>query len=170
MSGASIDCDGNYSQLSGKSTSVPLLARRTLLADTSRRMTTAIARAQLVDVSLTRCYHCVTRCVRRAFLLGEGEHNRREWLENRFEELAGNKLVDYTGRLFREGKVSISADLAGIFQRLGYRAQSWQIQIEKLRGDRLLGRFFAASRAKLREIRERLGVRRLVNLKGCPIR
>ena len=48
----------------------------------------AIARAQLVDVSLTRWYHCVTRCVRRAFLLGEGDHNRKEWLENRLEELA----------------------------------------------------------------------------------
>ena len=130
----------------------------------------AIARAQLVDLSLTRWYHCVTRCVRRAFLLGEGDHNRKEWLENRLEELAGIKLVDYTGRLFREGKASISADLAGVFERLGCSAQSWQIQIEKLRGDRLLGRFFAACRATLREIGERLGVRRLVNLRGCPIR
>ena len=49
----------------------------------------AIARAQLVDVALTRWYHCVTRCVRRAFLLGEGDHNRKQWLENRLEELAG---------------------------------------------------------------------------------
>ena len=130
----------------------------------------AIARAQLVDVSLTRWYHCVTRCVRRAFLLGEGDHNRREWLENRLEELAGIKLVDYASRLFREGKASISADLAGVFERLGCSARNWQIQIEKLRGDRLLGRFFAASRAKLREIGERLGGRRLVNLRGCPIR
>ena len=48
----------------------------------------AIARPQLVDTSLTRWYHCVTRCVRKAFLLGEGENNRREWLENRLEELA----------------------------------------------------------------------------------
>ena len=48
----------------------------------------AIARAQLVDLSLTRWYHCVTSCVRRAFLLGEGDHNRKEWLENRLEELA----------------------------------------------------------------------------------
>ena len=31
-----------------------------------------MARAQLVDVSLARWYHCVTRCVRRAFLTGRG--------------------------------------------------------------------------------------------------
>ncbi len=60
------------------------------------------------------------------------------------------KLVDYTGRLFREGKASISAELAGIFERLGCNTQSWQIQIETLCGDRLLGRFFAASRTRKR--------------------
>ena len=80
------------------------------------------------------------------------------------------KLVDYTGRLFRQGKASISAELAGIFDRLGCSAQSWQIQFEKLRGARLLGRFFATNRAKLRQIAEHLGVSRLVNLRGCPIR
>ena len=52
--------------------------------------TMTIARKELVDVSVTRWYHCVTRCVRRAFLLGEG--------------LLDLLLVDYTGRLFREGK------------------------------------------------------------------
>jgi hypothetical protein len=30
-------------------------------------------RRQLVDVSVTRYYHCISRCVRRAFLFGEGE-------------------------------------------------------------------------------------------------
>jgi hypothetical protein len=52
-----------------------------------------MARAQLVDVSLARWYHCVTRCVRRAFLLGEGDYNRKEWLENRLEELADIRHV-----------------------------------------------------------------------------
>ena len=47
-----------------------------------------MARAQLVDVTLTRWYHCVTRCVRRACLLGNGDHNRKEWIEKRLEELA----------------------------------------------------------------------------------
>jgi hypothetical protein len=31
------------------------------------------------------------------------------------------------------------------------------------------GRFFASTRATLREIGERLGVRRLVNPAGCPV-
>src|SRR5262249_43329148 len=48
----------------------------------------AIARAHLVDVSLTRWYHCVTRCVRRAFLLAEGEFDRKEWIDRRLQELA----------------------------------------------------------------------------------
>jgi hypothetical protein len=80
------------------------------------------------------------------------------------------KLVDYTGRLVREGKASISAELAGIFERLNLSAQSWQNRIEKLGGDRLLCRFFASTRARLRDIAERIGVRHLVNLRGCPVR
>jgi hypothetical protein len=41
---------------------------------------------------------------------------------------------------------------------------------KRLKDSRLLGRFFAASRAKLHEIGERLSVRHMVNLTGCPIR
>jgi hypothetical protein len=48
----------------------------------------AIARTQLVDLSVTRWYHCVTRCVRRAFLLGDRRHDRKKWIEYRLEELA----------------------------------------------------------------------------------
>ena len=99
-----------------------------------------------------------------------GLDSTREGMMQGFSLGSYVKLVDYTGRLFRQGKASISAELAGIFERLGCSAQSWQSRLEKLRGDRLLGRFFAASRAKLREIGERLGVRHLVNLTGCPIR
>ncbi len=48
----------------------------------------AIAGAHLVDPSVTRWYHCITRCVRRAFLLGEGPNDRKVWIEKRLEELA----------------------------------------------------------------------------------
>jgi hypothetical protein len=246
----------------------------------------AIARSKLVDVSVARWYHCVSRCVRKAFLLGEEDGNRTMWIENRLEALSEvfavavggfslmdnhlhvllrldpavartwsddevvrrwgrlfpprdksrqpiplpeqwiqerlddaqwiaktrerlqslswfmkclkeplsrlanrqdktrgaskawrssmtnrcSNLVEYTGRLFRQGKASISEELAGIFERLGSCAQNWQTGMERLCGDRLLDRFIAASAMKLREIAERLGVRRLVNLVGCPIR
>jgi len=58
-------------------------------------------------------------------------------------------LVEYTGRLFREGKAVISAELDGIFERLGSNAENWQARLQKLSAGRLLGRFFAASRARL---------------------
>ena len=76
-------------------------------------------------------------------------------------------LVDYTGRLFRDGKAMISQGIAGIFERLGTDADTWQARIQKLNGGRLLGRFFAASRERLREVSQRLGLRRAVNLGGC---
>ena len=43
-----------------------------------------IARAHLVDASVTRWYHCV----RRAFLLGEGTLDRKSCIEHRLQELA----------------------------------------------------------------------------------
>ena len=48
----------------------------------------AISRAHLVDPAVTRCYHCLTRCVRRALLLGEGVFDRKVWIENRLRELS----------------------------------------------------------------------------------
>jgi REP element-mobilizing transposase RayT len=79
-------------------------------------------------------------------------------------------LVDYTGRLFREGKAVISAELTGILGRLGSNAERWWSRIEKLSEGRLLGRFFAASRARLREVARGLGVHHLANLGGCLAR
>jgi hypothetical protein len=46
-----------------------------------------IARSRQIDVFVTRWYRCVTRCVRRAFLLGDGTSDRKEWIEKRIEEL-----------------------------------------------------------------------------------
>jgi hypothetical protein len=77
-------------------------------------------------------------------------------------------LADYTRRLFRTGKATISAELAEIFDRLGSSAESWRARLEKLRTRRLFGRFFAAGREKLRAAAARLNVRRVRNLAGCP--
>jgi hypothetical protein len=47
------------------------------------------ARSQLVDVNVTRYYHCISRCVRRAFLCGEGFEHRKQWIEDRLQTLSG---------------------------------------------------------------------------------
>ena len=76
-------------------------------------------------------------------------------------------LVDYTGWLFREGKTTIPPALAGVLTGWDARPTAGP-RLERLRRGRLFGRFFAASRAKLREIAARLNVRHLVNLTSCP--
>jgi REP element-mobilizing transposase RayT len=48
-----------------------------------------ITRAHLIDPAVTRWYHCITRCVRRAFLLGEGANDRELRIDNRLKELSG---------------------------------------------------------------------------------
>jgi hypothetical protein len=78
-------------------------------------------------------------------------------------------LVDYTGRLFREGKAMISNEVAAIWDRIGTTAETWQARMKKLSGGRLFGRFFAASRQRLGEISQRLGLRRAVNLASCLV-
>jgi len=56
-----------------------------------------VARSQLVDVSVTRYYHCISRCVRRARLCGEGFEHRKQWIEGRLEKLAGCFAVSVCG-------------------------------------------------------------------------
>jgi hypothetical protein len=77
-------------------------------------------------------------------------------------------LVDFTGRLFRDGKAAISAELTTILERVGSTAERWQSRLEKLKAGRLFGRFFAASRERLREVAARMKVHHLANLDGCP--
>jgi hypothetical protein len=40
--------------------------------------------------------------------------------------------------------------VAAIFERLGTTAESWQARLEKLRKGHFFGRFFAATRQRLR--------------------
>jgi hypothetical protein len=77
-------------------------------------------------------------------------------------------LVDYTGRMFREGNTSILRQVAEVLDRMGTSAETWQVRLERLREGHFFGRFFAASRKRLREVAERLGLRRVPNLGGCP--
>ncbi|MEQ1831358.1 MAG: hypothetical protein ABL921_35760, partial [Pirellula sp.] len=73
-------------------------------------------------------------------------------------------LVEYTGRMLREGKAAISSEVADIFARLGCTPETWGVRMTKLTGGRLLGRFLAASRDRLRRLASRLKVRHLANV------
>ena len=46
----------------------------------------AIARKHLVDPDRSGCYHVVSRCVRRAFLCGDGYEHRRDWIATTMEQ------------------------------------------------------------------------------------
>ncbi len=73
-------------------------------------------------------------------------------------------LVEYTGRMLREGKAAISTEVEDIFATLGCAAQTWGLRMKKLTGSRLFGRFLAASRDRLRQLASTLKVRHLANV------
>lgn len=56
-----------------------------------------IPRRELVDVEVTRYYHCISRCVRRAFLCGDGFEHRKQWIEDRLKLLAANFAISTGG-------------------------------------------------------------------------
>ena len=60
-------------------------------------MTTA--RKEIVDPAVTRWYHCISRCVRGGYLLSEqdGLTDRKQWIEDRLEFLAGNFAIAVGG-------------------------------------------------------------------------
>jgi len=60
----------------------------------------ATARSEQVDLSVTPYYHCMTRCVRRAFLCGEDHYSgknfdhRKEWVRDRLRFLSSVFAID----------------------------------------------------------------------------
>jgi REP element-mobilizing transposase RayT len=63
----------------------------------------AYARKEIVDESVVGVYHCVSRCVRRAFLCGVDRYSgrnfdhRKIWMQDRLEELAAIFAIDIIG-------------------------------------------------------------------------
>jgi hypothetical protein len=115
------------------------------------------ARSQIVVEDQVGVYHCIARCVRRAFLCGIDPYSgrdyshRKEWILDRLRELAGLfaievcgysvmsnlTLLDWTGRELRaEKRGAIPDHLAPIVDRLGLNRSNW---VETVRG---FGRLF----------------------------
>ena len=63
----------------------------------------AFARNMIFDAAAVGAYHCIARCVRRAFLCGVDRasgrnfEHRRDWLRQRLELLAGVFGLDVLG-------------------------------------------------------------------------
>jgi len=53
-----------------------------------------IARKHLVDEALPSCFHCISRCVRRAYLCGDAAEHRRDWVRDRIRAAAASFAVD----------------------------------------------------------------------------
>lgn len=78
-------------------------------------------------------------------------------------------LIDWTSRLVRRGKASLSQDVASILDRLGTNAQVWQTTMDKLFGQRrALGVAFAFRRERLATAAAQRGRHHVANLNGCP--
>ena len=62
------------------------------------------ARRQIVVEAMVGVYHCIARCVRRAFLggmdpnTGRDYSHRKEWILDRLRELAGRLFKQAAGR------------------------------------------------------------------------
>jgi hypothetical protein len=55
-------------------------------------------RSTIVNPSVTRWYHCISRCVRQAFLIADNqEFDRKAWIDNRLKELNSLFAVSVAG-------------------------------------------------------------------------
>ena len=98
----------------------------------------AIARAQTQWIATVRgrlqSLSWFMKCLKEPLsrLANRQDKTRGTFFESRFksvaildeEALLAISVYIYTGRLFRQGKASISAELSGIFERLNCNAQS----------------------------------------------
>ena len=75
-------------------------------------------------------------------------------------------LVDFTGRLCRNGKAQMSKGIKEVFERIGIRGDRWVDQIKKMLSSRdLRGTFFASDQDTIKALATKRGCR-MVNL--CP--
>ena len=79
-------------------------------------------------------------------------------------------LLDHTAHVLRQGKASLAADVAPIFERLGTTAETWKKRLTQLKTTldcrKFSGRFLASTHEVLSAAAQKLGLHHLVNLAG----
>lgn len=77
----------------------------------------------------------------------------REGMLEGFSLGSGLLLVDYIGRLCRQGKARLSREMASILERLETGAEVWWQRMRELFGKaRLLGSYFSTDCQRLRDV------------------
>jgi len=77
---------------------VKLVNLRLPLLPEGRYFAVTQPRSKIVDLSVTRWYHCISRCVRQAFLIASnGDFDRKLWLDHRLQELNSIFAVSVAG-------------------------------------------------------------------------
>lgn len=71
-----------------------------------------VARSQLVDTDVTPWYHVISGTVRGALLLGEGGEDRKQWIENRLEELVSIFAIEVAGFAVLDGHLHVLVHLS----------------------------------------------------------
>ena len=112
----------------------------------------ATPRSQIVDPAVTPWYHCTSRCVRRAFLCGEGFEHRKLWIEDRLEELVEIFAIDCAGFAVMDNHMHV------LLRIDAERATSWSdkevarrwLKLFPLRG--LDGQAMAVSEARVEQV------------------
>ncbi len=84
----------------------------------------ATPRCHLVDEVVTPWYHCVSRCVRKAFLCVEGHSHRKDWIEARLRELVDLFALDCAGFAIMDNHLHLLLRLDS------QRAQNWSNEFE----------------------------------------
>ncbi len=92
-------------------------------------------RSQIVVVNVVGVYHCITRCVRRAFLCGYDQYSgkdydhRKEFIRRRLQELASVFGIDICGYAVMGNHLhvvlTVRPDLAQDLNRLGLNGECW---------------------------------------------
>ena len=72
----------------------------------------AIPRRLLINPDRPGWIHCISRCVRRAFLAGDGFAHRKGWVEERLRQLAGVFAVDVAAFAVMSNHVHVVARFA----------------------------------------------------------